>query len=1495
MLYKKLNVVLAISSALTASALPINAFAANVQHTFNDNNNVQTTASSSQIAKPYQMRNLNNELGKTTVQWFDKKQSNNADLNFVVDKKAQIQKAGNTAFANIASKHGYLDNGASDSVISQIHDTGKGPVIVKYKQQVNGVDVIGSEINIIMTQQLGLIASTGTFATISGSAQPQSSSIGQTAKNAILKAYLESNVTVNAADLEDVSTDNGFETFKVVNQPDFVDGKSWAVENAAAKFVYYPTGRGVEAAYMVNVSMVDSQTQESDMQGYFISARDLRVLHKGSLKANHAYRYKVYADATSPYRPFDTPTSIEASPYPNGVDPHAYGLYTDHLVEDQYVSVVNAGLSTNDPWLAPYQVDAIGNNVRAMADVVAPEGFTVAKEGDPQRDFYLTTSAAGTFNYSYDYGLPASDPHNIRSAMTQLFFVNNYMHDIWYDAGFDEASGNAQFDNYGRGGLGNDALEARVDFNGANNASMETPPDGQTPVMRMYTWGLYELLFDVRGLIGQAEGDVFSPDRFGRSVFGPSTFEMKDDPETEIVENELAYAYDGEGVSADLCEPVINAEEIAGKIAVIERGTCSFLQKSLHAQKAGAVGYFVHNHVKQGQENGAGQIGGVINMGLGPNDDASDIEIPGVFLSYEDAENVLASLDAGNSVTFDVVVKTDQNHSAFDTSIVSHEWGHYLTNRLIHNGFGLMQWQGASLGEGWSDFIAMMLQLKESDRNILGNELFQGDNPMSTFVGRNLIGNISFKEGIRRYPYTTNMVVNPLTLGHIAFSAELPREVGTYYNGQYIPNNEVHAAGEVWAVALWEVYIALHNERRDLSFDMIETRMKEYLVASLKVTPYWPTYVEARDAILAVAAATDEKDFDIMVSAFARRGFGLGAIAPERTDALFEQVVESFATSYPAFSVEGITADYQYIGEIGAYCDIDESFDVGETVKITMLLKDLSREPFTGTKAIINSIDDITISQNGVAIADNVLSIDFAGDYGAYVDFSFEITLNSAQPMSTVRFDLEFENSEVDAILPPSGIAWMNAETDIVANQHNLTRFEDNIAVEADWASKTENVSEESFGVAVFPWLLDSKFGSDALDIRQEQMFWGGASPTRAFTVLESPEIEVNESGEFKFEFFHVHEFEVAQYRAADAQEDDPWILEYWDGGVIEVSVDGGEWHDITTLNAHMSSPYTGVLHGTFPENEARAQNPLGYRLAYTGSTGPKGEHVTITVPEGQVNGKKVRVRFAIGTDEQFPTLGWFIDDFEFFNTVQPAFSIAIAERGESCSNRVPMIQTVNRITVNEKDNAGNQTLISTSATALEFDNEAVTFEWTQLSGPSADFEYTADGSLSFMAPVINRNSLLEFEVTATDASGNQKSEIVEITLIDINVAPTSQGSDITVKEGSLVVLTAIAEDLDGDYLAYQWQQVAGDTVEYDGGKSESIDFVAPNITETTTLSFEMTASDSEKSTTSTYTVTIEPYSSNVGDSGSFGWMLGVFTLMFAIRQRYALTVSNNK
>ncbi len=81
------------------------------------------------------------------------------------------------------------------------------------------------------------------------------------------------------------------------------------------------------------------------------------------------------------------------------------------------------------------------------------------------------------------------------ASATNLFYISNAFHDIAYQYGFTEAAGNFQQNTYGRGGLGNDAVDSEVQ-SGAdicneanpchNNANFGTPADGQRPRMQMY-------------------------------------------------------------------------------------------------------------------------------------------------------------------------------------------------------------------------------------------------------------------------------------------------------------------------------------------------------------------------------------------------------------------------------------------------------------------------------------------------------------------------------------------------------------------------------------------------------------------------------------------------------------------------------------------------------------------------------------------------------------------------------------------------------------------------------------------------------------------------------------------------------------------------------------------------------------------------------------------------------------------------------------------------
>ena len=58
--------------------------------------------------------------------------------------------------------------------------------------------------------------------------------------------------------------------------------------------------------------------------------------------------------------------------------------------------------------------------------------------------------------------------------------------------------------------------------------------------------------------------------------------------------------------------------------------------------------------------------------------------------------------------------------------------------------------------------------------------------------------------GSRRYPYTTDLTKNPLTLRYIQSGVPLPEGIPVNFGSSGVNNAEVHSSGEVWAVTLWE-------------------------------------------------------------------------------------------------------------------------------------------------------------------------------------------------------------------------------------------------------------------------------------------------------------------------------------------------------------------------------------------------------------------------------------------------------------------------------------------------------------------------------------------------------------------------------------------------------------------------------------------------------------------------------------------------------------------
>jgi hypothetical protein len=104
------------------------------------------------------------------------------------------------------------------------------------------------------------------------------------------------------------------------------------------------------------------------------------------------------------------------------------------------------------------------------------------------------------------------------------------------------------------------------------------------------------------------------------------------------VTGNVVLAVDGTAPTSDACEPITNTAEMAGKIAIVDRGTCTFAAKVKNCQNAGAVAVIV-------ADNAAGSP----PAGLGGTD--ATITIPSVRVTQADGATLKAAIAGGLNVT----------------------------------------------------------------------------------------------------------------------------------------------------------------------------------------------------------------------------------------------------------------------------------------------------------------------------------------------------------------------------------------------------------------------------------------------------------------------------------------------------------------------------------------------------------------------------------------------------------------------------------------------------------------------------------------------------------------------------------------------------------------------------------------------------------------------------------------------------------------------------
>lgn len=477
-----------------------------------------------------------------------------------------------------------------------------------------------------------------------------------------------------------------------------------------------------------------------------------------------------------------------------------------------------------------------GNNVAAYDDSL--------KANAPGR--YATSSTtAPTLTFAFTPN-PAAAPTtlaNRNAATVNLFYWNNLIHDLTYQYGFTEAAGNFQADNLGRGGAGNDYVRAEAqDGSGTNNANFSTPADGTSGRMQMFLWSPAPVPYAVQvsapatvaGSYAAVEGGFSTANRL--SSLGP-------------IAGQLGLFIDAGSnpVTSEGCG-THSGSPLTGKIALVYRGTCGFSVKVKNAQLAGAIAAIVVNNV----------AGAPIVMGGTDN----TVTIPAVMVSLADGNRLAAQVSNGVQVTLPRPAAAGPALDGdLDNGIVVHEYGHGVSTRLTGGPANSSCLSNAEQGgEGWSDYLALMMTTDWASAQL-------SDGSKARPVGNYAVGQASTGGGIRRYPYSNSLSINPLTYANVA------------------TNPEVHAIGEIWCATLWDMTWAIIQQRGSIHPNLFNGAANggnnvalQLVMQGMKLQPCQPGFLDARNAILKADSLLYQGQYQNTIwAAFARRGMGYSA------------------------------------------------------------------------------------------------------------------------------------------------------------------------------------------------------------------------------------------------------------------------------------------------------------------------------------------------------------------------------------------------------------------------------------------------------------------------------------------------------------------------------------------------------------------------------------------------------------------------------------------
>ena len=736
------------------------------------------------------------------------------------------------------SKNALAESDVQDVLISSEYtDRSKGKTYVYLQQSWKGIPIFNAIAPVVISNGKVYGTKIPFVAGLASKVNALSPTI--TPQQAVIAALLQID---KSAEVPVPDTKGGQSKKYSVNIPSLLSSLS------EIELMYVNTTKGLKLAWNVTLDLKDGShywnIRIDALTGQYLEKNDWVVSCSFEVPHDHSIHSPTsYVMAPGPL-PLPGTGTAKYNVFPLPIESPIHG--TIQLLNDPSEPVASpyGWHDTNGAVGAEYNITR-GNNVYAYEDA----------NNDNLPGYSPDGGASQVFNFPYHPD--SSNAYQRNASITNLFYLNNVIHDILHQNGFNEAAGNFQNNNYSNGGLENDYVNAEgFDGGGTNNANFSTPPDGSNPRMQMYLWTNPNTGSCTNSLTVNAPAAIAGLKPIGIASYNPASA-------FNITAN-VVLAQDGVGTSTDGCSAFTNASAIAGKIALVDRGTCSFYIKTQFAQAAGAVGTIIAN-------NTTGTTPPAMS-----GTPTTTITIPTISVTQTDGNAMKTQLNSAVTVNATIVICSapPQLDGSFDNGIVAHEYGHGVSNRLTGGPAAASCLANAEQGgEGWSDWLGLILTIEPGD---------QGST--SRGIGTFAKGQSTNGVGIRRYPYSTNMSINPLTY------ANLPTSISP------------HGTGEIWCAAIWDMTWFLirdfgYNPNLYSGTSGNNIAMK-LVLEGMKLQPCSPGYIDARDAILLADDILYSSAHRCQIwEAFARRGMGYLA-SQGSSNAVGDEVVDF---TYPPF------------------------------------------------------------------------------------------------------------------------------------------------------------------------------------------------------------------------------------------------------------------------------------------------------------------------------------------------------------------------------------------------------------------------------------------------------------------------------------------------------------------------------------------------------------------------------------------------------------------